>query len=421
MTIAVYRLGSQSLRDLYSWTDNSHRSGVAEASAGSVITCILGRFAVCPDQVGLRRARQETEIIGWSQLKRLLCAIFIAGVFSAAVGTAAAHEDHSNDEWPMTCVDLNDIVEEHLGNPHNVGIYQNTFGDQAEAVCPNDHRNDVIAVFGWAIATETGGQAESADLELDWPTTCVELNDIVEGHLGNQGNVAIYQNTFGDQAEAACQNDHRNDVRSVFAWAIGTSDAAPPALTPPAVIELTVIEAEVPPDLPAYDRDQWGRWRDADGDCQDTRQEVLISESLVPATHQTARQCRVASGEWFGVFTGTTVLEPGALDIDHLVPLANAHRSGAWSWPHERKRAYYNSLDDADHLIAVTASANRSKGARGPEGWRPSDESYWCEYARDWIRIKQAWSLSVTAAEGEALGAMLGTCETPTRLAISSS
>ena len=55
-----------------------------------------------------------------------------------------------------------------------------------------------------------------------WPTTCVELNDIVENHLGNQGNVGIYQRTFGDQAEAACQNDHRDDVRSVFAWAIGT-------------------------------------------------------------------------------------------------------------------------------------------------------------------------------------------------------
>ena len=167
-------------------------------------------------------------------MRKLILAALTAGLLSlVAVAMATAHEDHSTDEWPMTCVDLNDIVEEHLGNPHNVGIYQNTFSDQAEAACQNDHRNDVIAVFGWAIATETGGSAESADLELDWPTTCVELNDIVEGHLGNQGNVAIYQNTFGDQAEAACQNDHRNDVRSVFAWAIGTTDAPPPEPTPP--------------------------------------------------------------------------------------------------------------------------------------------------------------------------------------------
>ena len=140
---------------------------------------------------------------------------------------------------------------------------------------------------------------------------------------------------------------------------------------------MTVTSAEVPADLPAYDRDEWGRWSDADGDCQDTRQEVLIAESLVPVTYQTDRQCRVAAGEWFGAFTGTAILEPSALDIDHLVPLANAHKSGGWAWPEQRRRAYYNSLDDADHLISVTASANRSKGARGPEEWRPIAESYW--------------------------------------------
>ena len=52
-----------------------------------------------------------------------------------------------------------------------------------------------------------------------WPTTCVELNDIVEAHLGNTHNVGIYQSTFGDEAEQGCQNDHRDDVQEVFAWA----------------------------------------------------------------------------------------------------------------------------------------------------------------------------------------------------------
>lgn len=64
-----------------------------------------------------------------------------------------------------------------------------------------------------------------------WPTSCVELNDIVEAHLGNHGNVGIYQKTFGDQAEAACRNDHRDDVRSVFAWAIGGTAVTAPAPT----------------------------------------------------------------------------------------------------------------------------------------------------------------------------------------------
>ena len=66
-----------------------------------------------------------------------------------------------------------------------------------------------------------------------WPTTCVELNDIVEAHLGNEGNVGIYQRVFGDQAEQACQNDHRDDVRGVFAWAFADPGAAPPPATPP--------------------------------------------------------------------------------------------------------------------------------------------------------------------------------------------
>ena len=176
-------------------------------------------------------------------MRRLLSAALVAGILSlVAVAIATAHEDHGTDEWPATCVDLNDIVEEHLGNPHNVGIYQNTFGDQAEAACQNDHRNDLIAVFGWAIATEADGQTEAADLELDWPTTCVELNDIVEGHLDNQRNVAIYQNTFGDQAEVACQNDHRNDMRSVFAWAIGGATAT--AVGPPLAVNELVKKSQ---------------------------------------------------------------------------------------------------------------------------------------------------------------------------------
>ena len=87
----------------------------------------------------------------WPHFKRLISAILIAVVLSAMVGTGAAHEDHSTDQWPTTCVDLNDIVEEHLGNHHNVGIYQDTFGDQAEAACQNDHRDDVRSVFAWAI------------------------------------------------------------------------------------------------------------------------------------------------------------------------------------------------------------------------------------------------------------------------------
>lgn len=134
----------------------------------------------------------------------------------AAPPTATA----APQQWPTTCVDLNDIVEAHLGNDGNVGIYQRVFGDQAEQGCQNDHRADVRGVFSWAF-DQAAPSADSGTQDLAWPTDCVDLNDIVENHLGNLGNVGIYQRTFGAQAETACRNDHREDVRGVFGWAFG--------------------------------------------------------------------------------------------------------------------------------------------------------------------------------------------------------
>jgi hypothetical protein len=93
-----------------------------------------------------------------------------------------------------------------------------------------------------------------------------------------------------------------------------------------------------------------------------------------------------------------------------MVPLRNAHDSGAWAWDKTKKQDYANYLDDADHLIAVTASANRSKGARGLEEWKPPAASYWCDYARDWITIKITWNLTATQSERDALEGMLATC-----------
>ena len=88
----------------------------------------------------------------------------------------------------------------------------------------------------------------------------------------------------------------------------------------------------------------------------------------------------------------------------------NAHDSGAWQWSANRKEQYANYLKDPQHLIAVTASANRSKGARGPEDWKPADQGYWCEYAVDWITIKNTWDLTVTESELAGLNQMLNTC-----------
>jgi len=160
-----------------------------------------------------------------------------------------------------------------------------------------------------------------------------------------------------------------------------------------------------------YDRDDWGSgWSDADSDCINTRHEVLILESLIDAEMDPSG-CKVINGQWFDAFTGTYVDDPGSLDIDHFVPLANAHASGGWAWSAADKRDYYNNLANPQHLIAVTASANRSKGSRGPDEWKPPDSSYWCQYAYSWADIKARWELTVTSSETNALRTMLEGCD----------
>ena len=176
---------------------------------------------------------------------------------------------------------------------------------------------------------------------------------------------------------------------------------------------LVITIATVPDDIPEYDRSDWRHWIDEDGDCQDARQESLVEESLDEVSFETDRKCRVETGRWFGVFDGHHLENIGHLDIDHMVPLRNAHLSGAWSWHPAMKEEYANYLEDPDHLIAVASRANRSKGARGPEEWRPPDETYWCEYATDWAEIKERWELTMTKVESEIVMDMLGTCEHP--------
>ena len=178
----------------------------------------------------------------------------------------------------------------------------------------------------------------------------------------------------------------------------------------PVALVLSIAVAERPAEIPRYDRDDWDHWNDADRDCQDTRQEVLIAESSVAVVFIDDRRCRVVSGRWTDPYTGDIVEDPGKLDVDHMVPLGNAHASGGHAWSEERKELYANSLRYPEHLVAVTASANRSKGADGPDGWRPPDRTYWCRYATDWIAIKNEWGLTATEPEAAALREMLDTC-----------
>lgn len=92
-----------------------------------------------------------------------------------------------------------------------------------------------------------------------------------------------------------------------------------------------------------------------------------------------------------------------------MVPLSNAWKSGAASWTTAQRQAYANDLTNPQ-LLAVTDNVNESKGDSGPEDWKPPLASYYCTYARMWIKVKSVYALTVTSAEKTALTSMLGTC-----------
>ena len=66
-----------------------------------------------------------------------------------------------------------------------------------------------------------------------------------------------------------------------------------------------------------YDRDLFHHWIDTDHDCQDTRTEVLITESNPPVSFTDQRDCAVSAGTW----TDQT-LRSGTLSVKKMPTVA---------------------------------------------------------------------------------------------------
>jgi hypothetical protein len=187
-----------------------------------------------------------------------------------------------------------------------------------------------------------------------------------------------------------------------------TAHAAPgDTITLPVRDALTALTVQAE-DRTGYERTKFRHWIDADRDGCSTRNEVLIEEA-VTAPEQGAN-CRLTGGSWHSPYDDTYFTQTRALDIDHLVPLAESWDSGASTWTAKERQAYANDLDDARALIAVSAASNRSKADQDPTTWQPPAESYRCTYATDWITIKTRWDLAIDPAEQTVLTDVLDGC-----------
>jgi len=156
-----------------------------------------------------------------------------------------------------------------------------------------------------------------------------------------------------------------------------------------------------------YDRADWPHWNDDDGNCRDTRAEVLIATSRIAVTFRDLQGCTVDTGEWLDPYSGQIFYHAAQLDVDHLVPLKHAHGHGGHSWPTAKRRQFANDLTN---LVPVSAGLNRAKGSSSPDQWLPPNRAHWCEYGRRWQDVKRQYALMITPPEQQVVDQLLQSC-----------
>ncbi|MFD3324793.1 HNH endonuclease family protein [Streptomyces sp. NPDC058701] len=154
-----------------------------------------------------------------------------------------------------------------------------------------------------------------------------------------------------------------------------------------------------------YSRDLFPHWSTVSGSCN-TRETVLKRDG-VNVVQDSA--CAAVSGSWYSEYDGATWTAASDIDIDHMVPLAEAWRSGANAWTTSKRQQFANDLT-RPQLIAVTDNVNQAKGDLDPGKWLPSRTAYRCTYARMWVQVKQHYALSMDSGEKTALGNVLSGC-----------
>ncbi|MGY4392145.1 hypothetical protein ACVWXB_005444 [Streptomyces sp. TE12347] len=186
-----------------------------------------------------------------------------------------------------------------------------------------------------------------------------------------------------------------------------TAQAAPPAPISASAARayLATVTPKTEGSTSGYSRDLFPHWSTVSGSCN-TRETVLKRDG-VNVVQDSA--CAAVSGSWYSEYDGATWTAASDLDIDHVVPLAEAWRSGANSWTTSKRQQFANDLT-RPQLIAVTDNVNQAKGDLDPGKWLPSRTTYRCTYARMWVNVKQYYGLSMDSGEKTALVSILNGC-----------
>ncbi|WP_125962746.1 HNH endonuclease family protein [Bifidobacterium dolichotidis] len=162
-----------------------------------------------------------------------------------------------------------------------------------------------------------------------------------------------------------------------------------------------------------YDRELFGyRTTDDDGNGCDVRDDVLARD-MTNVVFTKRGSCKVKSGDLQDPYTGQLIhfkrgkTTSSAVQIDHVVALENAWRSGASEWDASKRLQFGN---DMYNLLAVDGPANQDKGSKSAAYWLPTNGEYRCDYVARQIGVKDKYGLSVTTPEKRAMLSILHGC-----------
>jgi len=203
-------------------------------------------------------------------------------------------------------------------------------------------------------------------------------------------------------------------IASSLLWtgtAVVSTPSAEAVTTYSAPLQTAIRDLPTRPEVrTGYTRDKFKHWIDADGDGCNTRPEVLIAETDAPLEQRSG--CLLVGGRWYSYYDKKSWTDQGRIDIDHMVPLAEAWDSGAREWTAADRERYANDLGDYRSLVGVTDTVNQQKSDQDPGTWLPP--FFKCRYLREFVAVKIRWRLSVDATERVAMISLAANCSNTT-------
>jgi hypothetical protein len=176
---------------------------------------------------------------------------------------------------------------------------------------------------------------------------------------------------------------------------------------------LAALPVKGPAPLTGYSRAAFGpAWADVDRSGCDQRNQVLARD-LTAVQLRKGSRCVVASGLLLDPYTGKRINfvrgqgTSEAVQIDHVVALADAWRTGAQQLDQQTRAQMAGDLVE---LLAVDGPTNEAKRDRDAAAWLPANKAYRCHYVARQVAVKTKYRLWVIPAERDAIDRVLAGC-----------